>query len=371
MARILAFATQGSGGDDEARLRGLLAALPAEFFPFDRRAKKASLRALRAAIRRDRPDLVVMEGTGLAGGLAVLAGRLLHGVPYVVSSGDAVGPFLAARRPILGPFAAAYERLLCRLAAGFIGWSPYLTGRALTFGTPRAMTAASWAPAPRSGEHLASARAEVRGRLGIPPDATVFGIIGSLGLTRRVGYCYGLELARALAKVDRPDVRALIVGDGDGRPRLEEIGRSIPGGRLVLTGRVPRDAVPDHLAAMDVASLPQSVDGVGSFRYTTKISEYLDAGLPVVTGRIPMAYDLDGGWLWRLAGRAPWDEAYVEALAVLMRTITPEALATRRAAVPRSLPEFDRARQVARVTAFLTELIADRGGQVVTPSPIG
>ena len=61
---------------------------------------------------------------------------------------------------------------------------------------------------------------------------------------------------------------------------------------------------------MDVASLPQSVDGVGSFRYTTKLSEYLAARLPVVTGEIPLAFDLDDGWMWRLPGDAPWEERY-------------------------------------------------------------
>ena len=49
----------------------------------------------------------------------------------------------------------------------------------------------------------------------------------------------------------------------------EELGRTI-----ILTGRVPREQVIDYLAAMDVGSLPQSVDGVGSFRYTIKLSEY-------------------------------------------------------------------------------------------------
>jgi hypothetical protein len=31
--------------------------------------------------------------------------------------------------------------------------------------------------------------------------------------------------------------------------------------------------------------------------YTTKFSEYLTAGLPVVTGQIPLVYDLDAGLL--------------------------------------------------------------------------
>jgi hypothetical protein len=111
---------------------------------------------------------------------------------------------------------------------------------------------------------------------------------------------------------------------------------------------------------MDLASLPQSVDAVGSFRYTTKLSEYLAACLPIVTGQIPLAYDLDGGWLWRLPGPNPWHPQYYRALADLLERLTPSELDMKRAAVPLCPPEFDRERQVARVTAFVQDLLADQ-----------
>ena len=145
--RIFCFATQGTGHSDEARILELLAPLLPEPLPFDRAGKARSTARLALRLLRRRPDLVVMEGTGVGGGLAVLAARFLGGVPYVVSSGDAVGPYIGLRHRRLAPLAALYERLLCRFAAGFIGWSPYLVGRALTFGAPRAMTAASAARA--------------------------------------------------------------------------------------------------------------------------------------------------------------------------------------------------------------------------------
>ena len=110
---------------------------------------------------------------------------------------------------------------------------------------------------------------------------------------------------------------------------------------------------------MDVASLPQSVDRVGSFRYTTKLSEYLTAGLPVMTGRLPLAYDLDDGWLWRLAGRAPWDAVYVRGVAALMGEIRIDEVVARRERVPAKLMLFDRARQQRLVASFLTEIIDD------------
>jgi Glycosyl transferases group 1/Glycosyl transferase 4-like domain len=347
--RIACFATQGTSSGDEQRIRELLDPLAPEVIAFDRAAKGRS--ALSTAIRlvRHRPDVVVMEGTGIAGGLAVLAARMT-GVRYVVSSGDAVAPYLSSFRPWLRPAAAAYERLLCRAAAGFIGWSPYLVGRALTLGSPRAMTAAGWAP------HAAADRTAARERFGIPPDALVFGLVGSLGWHERAGYCYGAELVRAAARLEREDLRVLVVGDGSGRTRLAEIAGDRLGHSVLLPGAVPREEVPLALAAMDVGSLPQSVDGVGAFRYTTKISEYIAAGLPVVTGEIPLAYDLDDGWLWRLPGDAPWDELYVAALGDLMRTVTPEQVAERRARVPREHPVFALERQQRQVCDFVADV---------------
>jgi glycosyltransferase involved in cell wall biosynthesis len=295
-----------------------------------------------------------MEGTGIAGGVAMLLADALLGVPYVVSTGDAVGPYLAKRHAALGVAGSLYERLLLRRAAGVIGWTPYLAGRALTFGTPRTVTAPGWAravPAP-------GARTRSRARLGIPPDALVFGLVGSLAWRASVGYTYGLELVRALRRTDRPDLRICIVGDGSGREQLEREAGEDLGRRVLLPGRVPAEEVADMLAAFDVASLPQSTDAVGSFRYTTKLPEYLAAGLPVVTGQIPAAYDLDDGWLWRLPGEAPWDDAYLDALAVLMRDLRPPELAERTAAARERAPFFGREAQQARVAAFIADVIA-------------
>jgi glycosyltransferase involved in cell wall biosynthesis len=336
----------------------LLANFDPIVFAFDRKGKWRSFRGLVKALLQHRPSLAVMEGTGIAGGIAIMLARLLAGVPYVVSSGDAVGPFVGRHRPWLGPLFGFYERLLCRLSAGYIGWTPYLSGRALTFGAPRAMTAAGWAPYSPSLDTLAASREKIRRELGIAPNDLVFGLVGSLAWTRRVRYCYGMELVRALGRTKRCDLKVIIVGDGDGRPHLEQAAGKELGVRVFLTGRVPREQVPEYLSALDVASLPQSVDKVGSFRYTTKLSEYLAAGLPVVTGQIPLAYDLGDDWLWRLPGNAPWDERYLQALTNLMEHVDSSELTAKQEAVPNQLPEFDRSRQVDRVTAFLTDLLS-------------
>ncbi|HTY54512.1 MAG TPA: glycosyltransferase [Candidatus Binataceae bacterium] len=360
LIRLLAFATQGGGGGEEARMRALLDNFDVDVFPFDRKARLRTFIRLLAAMRRCDHQLIVMEGSGVAGGAALLLGHLLFAASYVISSGDAIAPFLAARFPLLAPIVSLYERLLCREAAGFIGWTPYLTGRAIGFGSPRAMTAAGWAPFRYTPYELAERRAEIRSKLGIPADALVVGIAGSLAWTRRAGYAYGLELVEAIRRCRRPGACVLIVGDGDGRKRLERLADHELGRRIMFAGGVPRDKVPHYLAAMDIASLPQSVDRVGSVRYSTKLSEYLAVGLPVVTGRLPMAYDLDEGWIWRLPGKAPWDDRYIDALAEFIARVDAHDLISKRSAALSRMREFDRDRQVQRATAFISDVVADK-----------
>lgn len=359
------FATKGTGTNEAVRMVKLLSEIPgATEWPFQKSRKLASFRNLLQAVRRQRPKLLVMEGTGIAGGLVCLMARLLWKVPYVFSSGDAVGPFIAAHVPIAGPPAAIYEWLLCRWSAGFIGWTPYLCGRAMTFGAPRAVTAPGWVLGGNPVGDCQTARVDWRAQWGIPESAIVVGLLGALEWNRHRQYGYGLELVRAAHRVERHDMVFLIVGDGTGLTRLREEAGSLLGTRIFLPGAVPLDRVIPALSAMDVASLPQSMDGVGLFRYTTKISEYAAAGLPVITSRIPMAYDLGGEWMWRLPGAGPWEETYVGALATLLQTLDRGQIEVRSRAIPKSLDAFQCEPQVRRVTKFIEEIMEGESGHV-------
>jgi hypothetical protein len=357
-SRVLAFATLGAGSNEEHRILTLLGGMRPEAFPFDRRRKLRMFWGLLRTLRATRPDLVVMEGTGVAGGAALIVARVLFGCRYVVSSGDAVGPWVATQSRFLAPVFGLYERVLCRLAAGFIGWTPYLVGRALTFGVPRAMTAPGWAPFVQTPEVRAADRARLRQELGIPAGNLVIGIAGTMHWSRRYRYCYGRELVEAARLVTRRDVTFLLVGDGSGRGKLEDLAAGLPAGLVRFVGRVPQDQLPAYYAAMDAGSLPQSVDRVGSFRYTTKLSEYLAHGLPVVIGQIPLAYDLDRGGFWRLPGHAPWDPRYTAALATWVESLTWDELALKRTTVAEHATDFDQARQAARTTEFIRDICA-------------
>jgi hypothetical protein len=352
---ILCFATQGHTHTDAERIRVMCEQLEPEEYPFERENKVRSALGLLRRARSARPQLIIMEGTGTAGGVPLLLCRGLLGIPYVVSSGDAVGPFLGLSSRLMGMLGGVYERLLCRFCAGFVGWTPYLAGRAMTYGAPRAMTAPGWT----RNEPRAGARAEIRGELGLDEATIAIGLAGSLNWNERVRYGYGLEIVKAVLRAQREDLVACLIGDGDGRGRLEELAGAELGKRVIFTGRVAPERVPDYLSALDIGSLSQSVDPIGMFRYTTKLSEYLAAGLPVVSGEVPAAYDLDEGYMWRLPGSAPWSETYVEALAELLRGITREEIERRRAAAlaaDRQL--FDRASQQRRMLGFVGDILA-------------
>src|ERR1035438_8798679 len=109
--RILCFATQGHAHIEGERIRGLLEPLHPDVYPFDRASKKRSAIGLVRAVRAQRPRLIVMEGTGTAGGLTLIAIGVIWGIPFVVSSGDAVGPYLHLHSRLLGTLGGLYERL--------------------------------------------------------------------------------------------------------------------------------------------------------------------------------------------------------------------------------------------------------------------
>jgi glycosyltransferase involved in cell wall biosynthesis len=361
---ILWFTTTGGDHIEARNAEYLLAPLEPTMYYFDRRRK------IRSAVRLvrlgwiTRPRLIVFDGAGVAGGISVLFLDLFARIPYVMWNGDAIGPIRAMlagrvgrRSRLVAALGYVYELVLCRRCAGYIGRSPYLVGRGLTFGAPRAVTAEGWSRArPSPG-----ARETIRAELGIDNDAIVVGVVGTLDWTESTQYVYGLELVRAISRLIRRDVVACIFGEGTGRGRLEVLAAKELGHRVLLPGRIPHARVADYLAALDVASLSQSVDDVGSIRYTTKISEYFAAGLPLIATQVPVAYDLDFGQIWRLPGYAPWSTVYIEALVDLLERLSVSEIRHRAEALRLCNAKlFDPTMQRARVEAFIRETLASR-----------
>jgi glycosyltransferase involved in cell wall biosynthesis len=119
-------------------------------------------------------------------------------------------------------------------------------------------------------------RTRVRARYGLREALTV----GWAGVMRD---WHGLELL--LDVISRiPDVRLLLVGDGPARARVE--GHAAALGirhRLTITGRVPQEQMPEHLAAMDVAVVASDRTRVAS---PMKLLEYMAMERAVVAPRL-------------------------------------------------------------------------------------
>ena len=364
MKQVLCINTGGVGDLHGYRMRALTEGLPyaCTYHDLDRsRSRRENAQRVMGWLREQAWDLVYMESTGISAGGPLIRAARAWGQRYVVSSGDPIGGFFRTTKgPAWGAAFEVYERLLYRHAAGFIGWTPYLAGMALRMGAPKAATVEGAADLTRFRPPSAEERLAARAAYGIAPDHLVCGIVGSLIWTPRQGYCYGLELVETLRFLTRTDVTMLVVGDGDGRAELE---RRVPAkarDRIRFTGRVPFDEVPRVLHAMDVGFITQTLDDLGRYRLTTKLPEYLGAGLPVAMSPVPGFFDyvLPAGWA--LPSYHPASEAFHRACAAWLDGLTWADVAARAAqARPQAEARFDYGRIRATFQGFLHHLLEE------------
>lgn len=128
-------------------------------------------------------------------------------------------------------------------------------------------------------DQLASSADEgqrTRESLGIPPDAFVLGCIARLSPNK--GHRYLLESVAAL-RGEIPNVRVLLVGDGDRAMVEADVARLALGDHVIFAGY--RQDVPACVAAMDVMVLPSLSES-----FNQAIVEAMGGGAPVIATRV-------------------------------------------------------------------------------------
>ena len=142
-----------------------------------------------------------------------------------------------------------------------------------------------------------------------------------------VGYVGGFwpgndmdTLLRAWQRVEaaRPDALLLLVGDGPGLAQAQRLADELALQNCLWAGRVPHDAVPDYLAAMDIGVAPY-IPAAVAFVSPLKVIEYTVMGLPVVAaagGQIgELVQDGVTGCTYPPGEAAPLAEAVLDLLA--------------------------------------------------------
>jgi glycosyltransferase involved in cell wall biosynthesis len=115
-----------------------------------------------------------------------------------------------------------------------------------------------------------------RAQHGMRPNELVVGGVGSMIWNVRRGTCFGWDLVEALASLRDLPIRGLLIGDGDGRARLEARARVLGiDQQIVFTGRVPYAELNPAINAVDMALLTQMNSPISWVRTTGKLPLYL------------------------------------------------------------------------------------------------
>jgi glycosyltransferase involved in cell wall biosynthesis len=129
----------------------------------------------------------------------------------------------------------------------------------------------------------AGAGAAVREQLRIPPQAVVFGHVGSFTppKAQEVAIAAFSRLLKANSGEAAPEARLVLVGDGSRKPQLEEQVRTqCPEGSVTFAGL--QRSVPGWLSAMDVFVFPSRYEGCPN-----ALLEAQAVGLPVIASNRP------------------------------------------------------------------------------------
>jgi glycosyltransferase involved in cell wall biosynthesis len=256
---------------------------------------------------RLRPEVVYVVDTAYAGVLAAFVLRMLIGVRVITDTGDAAYELACST----GNYSAwqlclirMIEHLALHWADGVVVRGSFHRDLLRREEVRRVEFIPDGAQPVDIGPEERRKTEVILAQIGFG-DSLVVGMVGSMTWSKRHQMCYGWDIVEAMAHLSDTKVRALLVGDGDGRARLEDRARTLGVlDRIQFVGRVESVELLPYLLAMDVCISTQSNDTPGWVRTTGKLPLYLAAGRYVVATDVGEAHHVlpDVGCLLPYAG---------------------------------------------------------------------
>lgn len=363
--KLLYFINGSENSAAGIRARSIARRLPADWqirFLYRSIPKWKSILPFLRGAREFRPDLIYVMDTAYTGVLAGYTAKKLLGCGLITDTGD-VAFELALSTGTYSPTQLALIRWIEELATRE---SDYLIVRGSyhkDWLAERGKHRVEFIP---DGVDIAEAEpvaaTEFDRESGLDGARLVVGLVGTMDWSARHRMCYGWDIVEALAFTRDLPIKALLVGDGNGRAILEQRARELGViDRTVFTGRVRYEELPRYLSRMDACVSTQSNDLVGMVRTTGKLPLYLAFGKYVIATDVGEARRVLPGIGCLLPYEGVRDDAHPARLAAHLRELIdrPERLNIAEKARLVARENFDYAMLASRVEKVCRQSIAN------------
>jgi glycosyltransferase involved in cell wall biosynthesis len=236
-------------------------------------------------LKDKRPRLVYVLDMGYSAISAAAVYKARHRVPVVVDAGDAIYALMRSsggRGPLGLALTRCLEEFSLRLADGIVVRGTFhqehLRGRKIASTVVQdGVDSAVFRPGDVP---------ELRRRLGVEGGPTL-GVVGTSVWRETLQMAYGWELVEVLRELKDTSALGIFVGDGSGIEPLKRLTRAYGiEDRLRFVGRVPMEALPDYLNAMDICLSTQTDNLAGRVRTTGKLPQYMATGRYVLATKV-------------------------------------------------------------------------------------
>ncbi|OBB84482.1 WcaI family glycosyltransferase [Mycolicibacterium peregrinum] len=261
--------------------------VPDEHSALGRIRMEASFGSAVASHKWDDPDVVITVSPALLSAAPVVARARLSKTPVGVIVQDVYSKGVVETGAVGGRSAAVAARLestVLRSATGVAVIHPRFADSLAEIGVRSDDLAVI-----RNWTHIddadpASAPSAVREKYGWQPNETIVMHTGNMGVKQGLENVVAAGKLAGDAEVDDPDIRFVLVGDGNQRRLLDAIAQDAEAVQLI--DPLPDDEFRAALAAADIL-LVNERPGVGEMAVPSKLTSYFAAAKPIIAATEP------------------------------------------------------------------------------------